>query len=152
MVFDIHLWNIMGRSNVQLIRTVQVCLTVQLSLSGPCHIFFQYRVCPCNFFPVRPCHVFFMNGRVTRFYIKNKKVLFYCLPTALTLPVGCSANLSCLRGSSLSMLSSLPPAPAKAAEAHGGAKQGSEIKEFLLTCEACLRYKLGMKHHDAPTK
>ena len=23
---------------------------------------------------------------------------------------------------------------------------------MLLTCEACLRYKLGMKHHDAPTK
>ena len=27
VVFDIHLWNIIGRLNVQLIKTVQVCLT-----------------------------------------------------------------------------------------------------------------------------
>ena len=54
-VFDIHLWNIIGRLNVQLIKKVQVCLTVQL-----CHS----RV---TFFPVyMAVSTFFLYGRATR--------------------------------------------------------------------------------------
>ena len=56
VVFDINLLNIIERLNEQLIKPVQVCLTVELC-HGRVTLFLAYTaVSP--FFPVRPCHFF----------------------------------------------------------------------------------------------